>query len=342
MKVAFILAAVVALFAAVTTAALTEEQTQFLFTRFAENFGKQYETSDVLNRYKIFQTNLNFILTENAKNQGFTLGINQFSDYTNEEYKAMLGFKPLEQQLGFDDEIIEAMGDIQLQGGEDNLQAVDFTKYAGAVKNQGNCGSCWAFSSTSTLETGYHLLTGSAIVLSEQHMVDCDTSDSGCNGGLPQTSLTWAKNGLCLDKDYPYTSGTSGKATSCKSSCTKKAKVTSISSVAASTTCANHKAALNKITSGSGVSTISIGIAAGNSYFQNYKSGILSTCSSKSQDHAVVALGVGSENGVDYIKIRNSWGTSWGESGYIRIAANGQVCGLCSGSNDRQPTIAKV
>eukprot|EP00461_Guttulinopsis_vulgaris_P009934 UN10005 len=115
MKAAFVLCAVIALFAAVATAALTQEQTQFLFVRFVENYGKQYETSDVLNRYQIFQTNLNYIISENAKQQPFKLAVNHLADLTNEEYKAMLGFKPLEQTKGFEDAIVEAMGQVKIQ-----------------------------------------------------------------------------------------------------------------------------------------------------------------------------------------------------------------------------------
>nr|AIG55620.1 secreted protein [Thraustotheca clavata] len=174
-----------------------------------------------------------------------------------------------------------------------------------AIKNQGQCGSCWAFAATSALESAHCIKTGTLLNLSEQQLVSCDTKSSGCAGGYDLYALqNVLANGQCLSVNYPYTSGSNGS-----------------SIVSGGSGEVNLK---NRVAN----QPVSVHVYAGNTAFQYYKSGILTSCKKGTSDHAVVALGYGSSNGVNYFKIRNSWGISWGELGYIRLANGGSTTSI--------------
>ncbi|OQR87091.1 cysteine protease family C01A [Thraustotheca clavata] len=202
--------------------------------------------------------------------------------------------------------------------------SVDWTtsKCMPPVKDQGQCGSCWTFSATGAAEIGNCIAGGTLYNLAEQELVDCDTSDgnSGCDGGYEDKAINWivAKGGLCLESDYPYTSGTSGKAGSCKTSC----KVQKLPYVGNAVEIQGESALASALVN----QVVTVSLYAGNDAFQYYTSGILSSCPSGQSDHAVIAVGYGS----NYFKIRNSWGASWGESGYIRLSRGSGGQGTCN------------
>jgi hypothetical protein len=192
----------------------------------------------------------------------------------------------------------------------------------GAVKNQGSCASCWAFTTTGNLEGLYFIKYGKLLSLSEQQLVDCDTNDNGCNGGMMDNAYTYLQNagGSLLESEYPYT----GRKGQCRAySPNGTVKVTGM--IDAGTTDENYiKQMLYNIGP--------LGVVINASTLQYYTSGIFnvspSSCPASGINHGVLLVGYGSENGVDYWIAKNSWGASWGEQGFFRIARGKGLCGI--------------
>jgi C1A family cysteine protease len=201
--------------------------------------------------------------------------------------------------------------------------AIDWTTKGAVtgVKDQGQCGSCWSFSTTGALEGAYFLKYGTLESFSEQNFVDCDNfknggRDMGCNGGLMDNAFNWAaKNGgVCTEKDYPYTSGATRKAGDCKqSTCDKVANVAPKSHTDVPTN--SDDAMMSALTQ----QPVSIAIQADQKDFQLYKSGVFTGECGTQLDHGVLAVGYGTESGTDFYKVKNSWGTTWGDKGYILL-----------------------
>jgi len=182
------------------------------------------------------------------------------------------------------------------------------------VKNQGSCGSCWAFSTVSAVEAYFAVVKGQkGLDLSEQQVVDCSKNgNQGCNGGWPNVALSWvAKNGLTTTAAYPYTA----RDGTCKTS-TGAYKING-----------PHKVSASQASLQSAIDQRPVSVCVDASNWSGYRSGILSSCG-KSTNHAVTAFGYDASGNW---KIKNSWGTSWGESGYIRLAA-GNTCNVLSES----------
>ncbi|KAH8055594.1 transferase [Aureococcus anophagefferens] len=193
------------------------------------------------------------------------------------------------------------------------------------VKNQGQCGSCWAFSTTGAMEGALFAATGSLLSLSEEQLVQCDSSSYGCNGGFPSGALSFvaSNGGVCAESDYAYTSG-SGQTGSCR-----RNACASVMTVEGSVAAQGEQAMLSALQQ----RPLSILIDAEDCNFQSYRGGIIDNyqCGSR-QDHAVLLVGYGTENGVDYWKVKNSWASSWGENGYFRVVRNKNMLGLGSGA----------
>lgn len=203
------------------------------------------------------------------------------------------------------------------------------------IKNQGQCGSCWSFSATGAIEGAYAVSSGTLVSLSEQELVSCDTTDSGCGGGLMDNAFDWVKNngGLCTEADYPYDSSTGTASTCNKSGCTAKVTVTGHNDVAADDEDALKAAVAQQ--------PVSVSIEADTSAFQLYESGVFtnSGCGT-SLDHGVLIVGYGEEDDTNYWKVKNSWGTTWGEDGYIRLERDVNMCGISQMAS--YPTGAKA
>merc|ERR1711918_7203 len=184
------------------------------------------------------------------------------------------------------------------------------------VKNQGQCGSCWAFSTTGGLEGSWQLATGNLVSMSEQQFVDCDTGSAGCNGGSMEQAFSWAgSTAVATESSYAYTA----RDGSCKSSFS-----TAIPSGGV-TGYKNVGTSASSLTSAIMNSPISVAIEADQSVFQMYSGGVITSGCGTNLDHGVLAVGVNSDGS---IKVKNSWGTSWGSNGFVNIATN--QCGITS------------
>ncbi|KAK8893283.1 hypothetical protein M9Y10_021700 [Tritrichomonas musculus] len=254
------------------------------------------------------------------KGNTFKVGFNKFSCYTPVEYQSLLGFR-------MDKNAIK-------QGGENkksSIKAPDSLDWrdkgvVNAIKDQGQCGSCWAFSAVSTCESAYAIKTGTLLSYSEQNLVDCVTLSFGCNGGNPSIAISYitgSQNGqFNSEEDYPY----KAVGGTCSYDSSKAiGKVTSYHLVSFQ----SETDLQSKLVS---YGPVSVAIDASQTSFNAYAGGIYqdSSCSSYFLDHAVCCVGYGSEDGTDYWIVRNSWGTAWGEQGYFRLLRGQNMCGIAS------------
>jgi len=246
----------------------------------------------------------------NAKGNSYTLGVNMFSHLTNDEFKAAYTGVKGGSVVSEDDAFLG-----ELEVSEEVASNVDWStdrSVVNPVKDQGQCGSCWAFSAVGTVESAYALAAGKLGSYAEQQLVDCDSTggSQGCNGGFNQYGIQYiGQTGIAAESSYPYTA----RDGSCKASSVSKALAAG--SVAGYKSVGKNNAALESAIQGA---PISVTVDADNSW-QSYRSGVLSkSCGIFGQiDHAVIAVGY--DSSADTFKIRNSWGASWGEGGYVRI-----------------------
>nr|BBD74171.1 Ficin 2c [Ficus carica] len=292
------------------------------FTRFASKYGKRYETEEEIKlRFEIFSENLKIIKSSNRKGLPYTLAVNQFADWTWEEFKQhKLGAA---QNCSATNKGSHKLTDVVLPKTKDWRE----TGIVSPVKNQGSCGSCWTFSTTGALEAAYKQAFGKDISLSEQQLVDCAGAfnNFGCNGGLPSQAFEYIKynGGLETEEAYPYT----GKNGLCKFSAENVAVqvVKSVNITLGAEDELKHAVGIVRPVS------VAFQVVRG---FHFYKDGVFTsdTCGSTSQDvnHAVLAVGYGVENGVPYWLIKNSWGADWGIDGYFKMELGKNMCGVAT------------
>lgn len=298
------------------------------FFHFQERFGKVYDNMREMEaRFQVFRHNLRDIIRHNLDpRQNFTKGVNSFTDLTPTEFKQMYA-------SGLSGAYVGSYGCKTYSQSSNNFpSSVDWRSQHAvtSVKDQGQCGSCWSFSSTGAIEGAWAISTGQLIDLSEQEMVDCATGvaygSHGCSGGQMEGAFKFViENGQCSLASYPYTSGTTKTGGNCQK-CDAVAHISSCSDVKP-----NDQISL---TNAVAQQPVSVAIEADTRYFQSYAGGVLtSTSCGTNLDHGVLVVGYGTENGVDYYLVKNSWGTSWGENGYVKIARSHStndpgICGI--------------
>eukprot|EP00301_Raphidiophrys_heterophryoidea_P019708 c4586_g1_i1.p1 GENE.c4586_g1_i1~~c4586_g1_i1.p1 ORF type:complete len:359 (+),score=83.79 c4586_g1_i1:42-1079(+) len=304
------------------------------FEMWKQTHGKTYASEAEHNmRLETFVANAILVEKHNSEGHSYTLGLNQFADMTTEEFTALQTLWP--STLGTENSTAPQRHQVS---GRVNPASVDWrTKGAvNPIKNQGQCGSCWAFSTVDSYEGQVALKTGKLTSFSEQDLVDCVTGQSipgtrgtccsGCNGGLMDYGFAYmiAKQAGKDDTEasYPYKAadGTCGFVARDATG----AAVTSYTDVKAGDESALKDAVAN-------IGPISIAVDATNGW-QLYKSGVFNPilgCGTK-LNHGVGIVGYGTDAGKDYWIIRNSWGETWGESGYMRLIMGKNECGVAN------------
>ena len=284
-----------------------------MWEQYKQDWHKSYETqAHEQKAFGAFITNLRLADERNAAeamvNGTAVHGITKFSDLTSEDFAARYLLTDVSKRIGE-----PVMSDYK---GEPSavMGLVDWTgKYTTPVKDQGYCGSCWAFSAAEQIESDVIRTHGSVSPLSVEQIVQCDKTDGGCNGGWPSNALTYVHNagGIETEAAYPYSSysGTTGNC--------------AVNSAKFVTTVKGYATVSGESAMASYVQTTGpLSICIDASTWNSYKGGIMSSCG-KSINHAVQAVGVDSSS---YWKVRNSWGTGWGESGFIRLKYGANTC----------------
>jgi len=303
-----------------------------LFVKYIKEHNKIYSSQDIPIRYQIFKQNVDFVNTHNAGSHTYKVAINKFSDLTVEEFSRRNNKRPYTSQS----EGPEApLADFQYNTALESVLSKDAPlskdwRDLGAVtevKDQGQCGSCYAFGSAASIEGAWAIAGNPLVSLSEQQIVDCSTSfgNERCDGGDEIFTFDYviSAGGIASYDGYPYVSGNNPRNHTCQANIQFVANITSYIRVKKSDA-GLQAAAL--------IGPVSVGINADNQGFQHYQSGIFNAnvfqCPPK-VDHAVVVVGYGEEAGSKYWTVKNSWSDSWGESGYIRMARLNTLSGTC-------------
>lgn len=302
-----------------TASFMSETELQGAFVKFIKDYKKEYKSHEMFSKFSTFSKNLKAIHEHNAKGESFTMAINEFADLTADEFSSMFkGYKPRPKQKFSTKNMHVADGSV--------AASIDWRTQGAVtpVKDQGQCGSCWAFSTTGSVESATFLATGKLESLSEQQLVDCAGSEGnlGCNGGLMDDAFEYIiKNGgLAKESDYSYT----GRDGRCNTAVRSESTISSYKDV--------KEGSEADLMSAANVGPVSIAVDAGLNW-QLYGGGIMKGCNGKQLDHGVLLVGYGTENNDDYWIVKNSWGQSWGERGYIRLLRNMDACGLADSAS---------
>jgi C1A family cysteine protease len=332
------------------TKAISLTKMEETFEEWHKKYGKNYSNA-LEHRYRlsVFASNYAEIEYRNSLNRTFTLGLNRFADLTNDEFRSKHLSSTMKREYSNDNtEYIKLNVDVI-------PSEVDWTQKGAVtpVKNQGQCGSCWAFSSTGAIEGAWFIATGQLVSLSEQELVDCSTAEGnqGCNGGLMDQAFKYVilNDGICSESAYPYT----GMQNNCMSTtiqkmvgsynpkqaigptgnddsgnddipvitlrenminCTKIAKIKSYVDIQPNNDTALMIAVAQQ--------PVSVAVEADGLDWQFYMGGVVTDSCGTNLDHGVLVVGYGTDytsQPLSYWKVKNSWGESWGENGYIRL-----------------------
>jgi cathepsin F len=301
-------------------------------------------------KYSVFKENYKNVEALQAKygkkpNKN-KFGITKFMDYTAEEFSAnFANLKLTEEQIKESEEATrreqEALGTdasdspptlLASGDGQDTttpppLLGAPYSwdwrtqGVVGPVKNQGSCGGCWAFSANANLEGLYARKYGSFRSFSEEQLVDCDYSNNGCFGGNQQNAFDYIRRagGLMSSTNYPYRGS--------RTTCSFRASLAAVRVKSWFNAGQNEESIKNYV-----YTTGPLSVAINQKMLQFYTGGIItsgpSTCSPNTLNHGVAIVGYGTQNGVNYWIVKNSWGPNWGEGGYFRISRGFGTCGI--------------
>ena len=282
-----------------------------LYAKYVAQYRKNYLTTEEYEMRMSLFAEKHFIISEHNMGDGHVLAHNTFSDWTEAELKTLTGYLPSEETVEPETEEVAAEF-----VGVGHLDWRNQLRSMRVIKNQGQCGSCWAFSTIGSIESRSEHAGHGYISLSEQQLVDC-VPGSNCGGGVYQNAMRYAQqHGNCAENDYGYTARNGWCAD-------RNHRIVSRHVRGQRAVGRSPSALRNAITHG----PVSVAIQADQPVFQHYRSGVISVNScGTSLDHAVLAIGFGNENGRDYILIRNSWGPNWGDHGTVKLGTNNNQC----------------
>eukprot|EP00928_Gymnodinium_smaydae_P011413 TRINITY_DN14214_c0_g2_i1.p1 TRINITY_DN14214_c0_g2~~TRINITY_DN14214_c0_g2_i1.p1 ORF type:complete len:460 (-),score=102.75 TRINITY_DN14214_c0_g2_i1:438-1817(-) len=299
------------------------------FEDFQRRFHKHYRPEEVHRRFAAFRENYLFIEEHNGKDKTFDVGLTPFADLTREEFKRDYTLS------GGNGTAARPL----LAGRLDDLGVLEFKNLAvppsvdwaraGAVsdvKNQGKCGACWAFATTGALEGAWKIATDQLISLSEQQLLDCTGSMGSCNGGNIIYGIQHAqKQSMCTEFSYGYNSENPAQGQCRESSCSVALPFGAVRG-GKQVVSENENALMEAVAQ----QPVGVAVDGSGPAFQLYHGGVLKGACGSDVNHAVLLVGYGTDNGVDYFKIKNSWGPGWGEGGYARIARGVAGVGECA------------
>ena len=284
-------------------------------------------------RFGTFKENVRFIHAHNKRGDrpSYRLRLNRFGDMGPEEFRSTFADSRINDLRRYRESspAATAVPGFMYDDATDVPRSVDWRQHGAvtAVKNQGRCGSCWAFSTVVAVEGINAIRTGSLVSLSEQELVDCDTAENGCQGGLMENAFDFIKSygGITTESAYPYRASNG----TCDGMRARRGRV-HVSIDGHQMVPTGSEDALAKAVARQ---PVSVAIDAGGQAFQFYSEGVFTGDCGTDLDHgvAVVGYGVSDVDGTPYWIVKNSWGPSWGEGGYIRMqrgAGNGGLCGI--------------
>lgn len=303
-----------------TSYAVSDNSVEHRFLRWLDNFKIRIKSTNHF--YDIFEKwkeNDIFIDNVNSQRKSYKLAHNQFSGMNSTEYIELISNKFIHKAP------VNIIQDTLRKSSPPS--EVDWVSDGAVtpVKDQGQCGSCWSFSTTGALEGAYFVKYGKLVSFSEEQLVDCDNwknggHDHGCNGGLMDNAFTWinGNGGLCSEFDYPYISQDGSSGQNCQTQCdlVKGSQIVDLVDVPPS----NDQEMMSAIA----LNPVSVAIEADQREFQLYSSGVFTGECGTNLDHGVLTVGYGTENGEDYYLVKNSWSSSWGDNGFIKLGKGSQ------------------